>query len=154
MPMQLTCIWWIRESHALIPFPNSPFKNGQKHSTNHTLHKTSPDPLPSLALVFAALTSLQPALLSGPVKWLCLEQKLGTRRRSTYRHQQHEHGAPSLEVNLSSKTVSDIPKSLSMTPRNPNNYAFIAVILAILWLFHQARTGRPVLRYSGRVYRL
>jgi hypothetical protein len=55
---------------------------------------------------------------------------------------------------VTSKTVSDIPKSFNMTLRNPKNHAVMVVILAILWLFHQARTDWPALRYSDKVYRL
>jgi len=55
---------------------------------------------------------------------------------------------------VTSKTVSDIPKSFNMTLGNPKSHAVMVVILAILWLFHQARTDWPVLRYSDKVYKL
>ena len=137
-----------------FPYPNSPFKNGQKHSTNHTQHKTSPSPEPSPSWDGGCrFNKLTTSAVKCTIKMVVPSTKIGD--SSKVNLPASTSWAPLLEVDLSffvtSKTVSDILKSLRMTLRNPNNHAVIVVILSILWLFHQARTERPALRYSDRV---
>jgi hypothetical protein len=135
-----------------FPFPNNPLKNGQKHNNNHTLQKTSPspDPWPSWAggcnfnkIITSAVKCSSKMAVPG--------KKIGDSSKVNLPASSSLAAPLDWSFFVTSKTVSDILKSLNMTHRNPNNHAVKVVILAILWLFHQARTDWPARRYSDKV---
>jgi hypothetical protein len=138
-----------------FPFPNNPFKNGQKHSNNHTLHKTSPspDPCPSSASG-CSFNKLTISAVKWSRKMVVPGTKIGDSSKVNLPASLSFVESLDWSFFVTSKTVSEIPKSFNTTLKNPKNHAVMAVILAILWLFHQARIDWPVRRYSDKVYRL
>ena len=138
-----------------FPFPNKPLRNGEKHSTTHTLHIISPilDSIPTRS------NSPNKAVTSAI---RCTNKRVvaGTKIRDPSKVNRPASlslpfpGVVDWSFFVTSKTVSDNPRSFRMTLKNPNNHAVTAVILHILKLFQHARIEYPAPQYSNRVWKL
>jgi hypothetical protein len=138
-----------------FPLPNSPFKNGQKHSNNSTLHNNSPnpDPCPSSA-GGCNLNKIIASVVKCSSKMVVPSTKLGDSSKVNLPASSSLAASLDCSFFVTSKAVSDILKSLNMTLKNPKKHVVMLVILVILWLFHQNRTVWPVRRYSDKVCKL
>ena len=112
------------------------------HITKYTLQKTSPSPDPCSSrgggCHFNKVTTNAVRCTS---KMVVPGRKIGDPSKVSLLASTSLASSLDWSFCVTSRTLSDIPKSLSMTLRNPNNHAFTVFILDILWLFHQAHLG-------------
>lgn len=151
-------LYTVAKGIPYFPLQNRPFKNAHKHSTTHELNITSPIAVPSpLRAAGQNPRIAKTNAVRFTSRTVVAGMKIGDSLNVNLPTLASSSSLPFVEdcsFWVTSKTVSDIPKSFSTTLKAPNNHAVIAVILHILWLFHHARAERPAWKYSESVCRL
>lgn len=142
-----------------LPFPNRPLKNMEKYNTTHKQHIISATPAP-LSLILACRKPASPTAKAVKLtsKIVVPGMKIGDSLNVNLPEFIFFWSSPSSSVAwffcVTSKAVPDKPMSFRTMLKQANSHDDVQFILAIRWLFHQARADKPVLRYSDSVYKL